>query len=237
MGFVVDQYEKVRNFVSEDFWHISVTLKRREAPGLPLQTVTFTWRRGHLFDKPTVEMLYEGCKDSMDALVTKVTSKPTRKFKPYPLTTVELQKSGSRLLRMAPKRILDLGEALYNKGFLSYPRTETDQYDAQFDFHSLIRKQTSDGEWGAHAQRLLDEDTYERPRNGKKNDKAHPPIHPTAHANNLSADEKRVYDYVTRRFLASCSKDATGKQTNIEIELAEEFFGAGGESIDRTPSL
>jgi hypothetical protein len=33
----------------------------------------------------------------------------TRDRKPLPLTTVELQQSGSRLLHMTPKRVLDVG--------------------------------------------------------------------------------------------------------------------------------
>lgn len=227
LGFVVDRYDRIQNFVAEDFWSIHVVEERRDAPSLPLQKVDFKWKRNHLFDESVVRMLHQSCKDRPTATVSAVISKPTKKFKPYPLTTVELQKSGSRLLRMAPKKILDLAEALYQKGYLSYPRTETDQYDAQFDFHSLIRKQTSDADWGAYAQGLED-GAYERPRNGKKNDKAHPPIHPTAHANNLTAEERKVYEYVTRRFLASCSKDALGTQSTVEIDIAAEQFSANG---------
>ncbi|CAO1624119.1 unnamed protein product [Jaminaea pallidilutea] len=227
LGFVVDQYDRVVNFVSEPFWHIVLTDKRREGHGLPVQTVDFKWRRGHLFQKPIVEILHGLCKADESATVVEVKSKPTKKFKPYPLTTVELQKSGSRLLRLPPKRILDVAEALYNRGFLSYPRTETDQFDKAFDFRSLLQKQTQDLEWGFYVQQLLD-GQHERPRDGKKNDKAHPPIHPIAHANNLSGDEKAVYDYVTRRFLAGCSKDATGKLTSVEVELGGEAFSASG---------
>lgn len=69
---------------------------------------------------------------------------------------------------MTPKRILDvslrlgrlkvakmpqLAEKLYQKGFLSYPRTETDQYDKAFDFMSLVQKQTLDRDWGDFATR------------------------------------------------------------------------------------
>lgn len=84
--------------------------------------------------------------------------------KPLPLTTVELQQSGSRLLHMAPKKVLDvsarlgsllslqIAEKLYQKGILSYPRTETDQYDKAFDFNTLLQKQTYDTHWGAYAQ-------------------------------------------------------------------------------------
>jgi DNA topoisomerase-3 len=93
--------------------------------------------------------------------------------KPLPLTTVELQKAGSRLLKMAPKKVLDvcyaqqcgipllealtlfdqpqIAEKLYQQGFLSYPRTETDQFDPQFDFMTLIEKQRVDPAWGAFA--------------------------------------------------------------------------------------
>lgn len=230
LGFVVDQYERVKSFVSENFWYITVADKRRQVPGKALQTVEFKWRRGHLFDEDTVTVLYKNCGESNAAIVRKVETKPVRKFKPYPLTTVELQKSGSRLLRMTPKIILDVAEKLYNRGFLSYPRTETDQYDRDFNFQLLLQKQAADVNWGTFA-RALNDGGLERPRDGKKNDKAHPPIHPTAHVSNLSGDEAKVYEYVTRRFLACCSRDATGKQTHVEIEYGDEIFAASGLMI------
>lgn len=36
---------------------------------------------------------------------------------------------------------------------MSYPRTETDQYDKAFDFMSLIRKQELNREWGDYAKK------------------------------------------------------------------------------------
>ena len=77
-------------------------------------------------------------------------------------------------------------------------------------------------------QRSLQQGGFSPPRKGKNNDKAHPPIHPTAHASNLDADEKRVYEYITRRYLACCSKDAEGLQTTIDIECGGEQFSATG---------
>lgn len=69
---------------------------------------------------------------------------------------------------------------------------------------------------------------FERPRNGQKNDKAHPPIHPTAHVSDLTGDDKKVYDLVTRRFLACCSRNARGLESTVEIKMAEELFSATG---------
>jgi DNA topoisomerase-3 len=74
----------------------------------------------------------------------------------------------------------------------------------------------------------LDEDGFNTPRKGKNNDKAHPPIHPTAHAGNLAGDEKRVYEYITRRYLGCCSKDAEGWQTTVDVVCGgEEFYATG----------
>jgi len=53
--------------------------------------------------------------------------------------------------------IIDLtqvAEKLYQQGFVSYPRTETDEFDPQFDHMALINKQTADPAWGAFAASL-----------------------------------------------------------------------------------
>ncbi|CED85438.1 prokaryotic type i dna topoisomerase [Phaffia rhodozyma] len=221
MGFVVARYLQIQAFRPEAFSFIDVTLQRDH------QTVQFAWNRGHLFDFMSAALLYECCVENPEATVVKVENKPAKKWKPYPLTTVELQKAGSRLLHMSPKQVLEHAEKLYQKGFLSYPRTETDQFDPAFDFSALIRKQTQDPTWGTFAQRLEDGE-FSTPRNGKKNDKAHPPIHPTAWTNVPVGDEKRVYDFVVRRFLAACSKDAEGRTTTVGIEISSEGFHASG---------
>ncbi|CAH7669233.1 DNA topoisomerase [Phakopsora pachyrhizi] len=223
LGFVVDQYEKVKAFVPEPFWYIHVVFERDDS------SVEFKWKRQRLFDWHPAFVLYELCADDPEATIKDVQLKPAVKWKPLPLTTVELQKSGSRLLRLTPKQILDIAEKLYQKGFVSYPRTETDQFDPKFDFMTLIEKQVNDTAWGAFAKKLQsDEGWFQIPRNGKKNDKAHPPIHPTAHANNLTPEERRVYEFITRRYLACCSKNATGKTTTVEIDIAGEEFTATG---------
>ncbi|KDN42125.1 hypothetical protein RSAG8_06983, partial [Rhizoctonia solani AG-8 WAC10335] len=225
LGFVVSRYEQVQAFVPEPFWYIYLSIVSPDAEDE--EDTVFLWRRHHIFEFDVALALYEGTVENPMASVTKVTKKPTKKWKPLPLTTVELQKAASRLLHMTPKRALDVAEKLYNDGFLSYPRTETDQFDPAFDFDSLIAKQTVDPEWGAFATGLQN-GGFQRPRNGKKNDKAHPPIHPTAHAGNLTVEAKKVYEYVTRRFLACCSKDAEGFETTVDVVVNDEEFYATG---------
>ncbi|TDL26071.1 prokaryotic type I DNA topoisomerase, partial [Rickenella mellea] len=228
LGFVVSRYEQVKSFEPEKFWYIYLGLSRPvSSDEREHRETSFTWRRGHLFDPNVSVAIYEGVLASPIARVTRIQNKATKKWKPLPLTTVELQKAGSRLLKLAPKKILDISERLYQQGFLSYPRTETDQFDPQFDFNTLIDKQTVDPAWGAFATQLR-QGGFSTPRKGKKNDKAHPPIHPTAHNANLAGDEKKVYEFITRRFLACCSKDAEGWETTVDVTCGEELFYAIG---------
>lgn len=144
---------------------------------------------------------------------------------------------GSRFLRLDSNRIMTLAEKLYNNGWISYPRTETDQFPPGFDLHGLIRKQTQDGTWGAYASSLLDNNGFNQPRSGRHNDQAHPPIHPVNYINpsTLSLDERKVYEFIVRRFLASCSADARGESTDIELLYgpAEVFTAHGLRVIER----
>jgi len=94
-----------------------------------------------------------------------------------PLPTVELQMQGSRFLRLSSQEIMSVAEKLYQKGFISYPRTETDQFPKEFGFNTIIERQTQGNPWGPYAQQLLNGD-FRTPRSGRHNDQAHPPIHP-----------------------------------------------------------
>lgn len=224
LGFVVDRYFRVKNFVPETFWGIKMMHERDDIK------VNFNWSRHRLFDRMSVVIFYERCLAARTAKVTKVQEKPTKKWKPLPLTTVEMQKMATRFLRMTGQQAMTVAEKLYNKGFISYPRTETDRFDKGMDLRALVRKQTQDPRWGAFAQNLVDGGGFQQPRQGRHDDKAHPPIHPITYAAATALDdsERRVYELVTRRFLACCSEDATGMATDVEVAYGDEAFTAHG---------
>ena len=224
MGFVVDQYFKVANFVSEPFWGITLSHTKDG------KSADFSWARNRLFDRMSAVILYERCLSAKTAEVTKVQEKPTRNWKPLPLTTVELQKAATALLRMTGQQAMTIAEGLYNRGFISYPRTETDRFDKGMNLKALVEKQTPDQRWGSYARSLLQDNGFRQPREGKHDDKAHPPIHPITYAapSVLNHDEGRLYEYVVRRFLACCSEDALGVATDIDVQYGDEKFGAHG---------
>jgi len=227
LGFVVSRYLQIQNFVSEDFWKIEVSHNKNNS------TVSFNWKREKLFDRFICFIYYEKCMKNCLARVVSMIQKPKSKWKPLPLTTIDLIKLGSKFLKISSDEIMTIAESLYNRGFISYPRTETDQFKDDFDLNSLIKLQTNNNNWGDYAQSLL-QGKFVKPRKGKSNDQAHPPIHPTkpmSESDNFNVKEKKVYEFITRRFLACCSDDAKGSETVVTINIAGELFTANGLMI------
>ena len=66
----------------------------------------------------------------------------------------EMQKRLNRVLRISPEQIMKIAEDLYNDGFISYPRTETDKFPADFDYDGTLRDMRPHQEFGFYVERL-----------------------------------------------------------------------------------
>ncbi|XP_066994969.2 DNA topoisomerase 3-alpha, partial [Anabrus simplex] len=223
LGFVVERFKSIQNFIPEPFWKIRVN---HTVDGV---SVEFAWKRVRLFDQLACQVLYDCCVERPLARVENVQSKPKSKWRPLPLDTVELEKLASRKLKIGAKETMRIAEKLYSQGFISYPRTETNIFPKELNLRNLVEQQTHDPAWGEFANRILQDGP--NPRQGKKSDQAHPPIHPTKHTTSLTGNEQRLYELVTRHFLACCSKDAEGSETIVDIDIAGEKFVASGLMI------
>ncbi|GFP92823.1 DNA topoisomerase 3-alpha [Phtheirospermum japonicum] len=244
LGFIVERYWEIQSHEPEEFWTINCTHNSEEG------TAAFHWMRGHLFDYTCATIIYEMCVQEPTATVTNVRQRETYKQPPHPLSTIELEKRASRYFRMSSAHTMKVAEELYQAGFISYPRTETDGFSVGTDLttheadsrpeHSKGRTTVQEHQghpmWGSYAQRLLDPEAglWEFPKGGGHDDKAHPPIHPTkfsAGESNWSQDHHKVYELVVRHFLACVSKPAVGAETTVDIDIAGEQFSSSGRVI------
>ncbi|NWZ46946.1 DNA topoisomerase 3-alpha [Haliaeetus albicilla] len=224
LGFVVERFKAIQAFIPEAFYKIKVTHDHEDG------SVVFNWKRNRLFNHTACLVLYHMCMEDPAATVVEVVSKPKSKWRPLPLDTVELEKLASRKLKINAKETMRIAEKLYTQGFISYPRTETNIFPKELNLSTLVQQQTQDPNWGAFAQRILDQGGP-TPRSGTKSDQAHPPIHPTKYTANLQGNEQRLYEFIVRHFLACCSQDAKGQETIVEIDIANERFIAQGLMI------
>ncbi|XP_053194618.1 DNA topoisomerase 3-alpha isoform X1 [Scomber japonicus] len=225
LGFVVERFKAIQAFIPETFYKIKVMHEVEE------DIVEFSWLRNRLFNHTACLVLYQICMEDPIATVTSVTSKPKSKWRPLPLDTVEMEKLVSRKLKINAKETMKIAEKLYTKGFISYPRTETNSFPASLALAPLVELQTHSQDWGTFAQRVLEQPGGPNPRQGKNSDEAHPPIHPTKFTNTLQGNEGRLYEFIVRHFLACVSQDAVGKETVVDIEIAQEKFSASGLMI------
>ncbi|CAN0107363.1 unnamed protein product [Ectocarpus fasciculatus] len=222
LGFIVDPvlFHDIRAFQSEAFWSIKMEYAEDDpaSPGGKARA-DFSWQRGRLYDHACCAILYEMTVEDGVAVVTSVEARRVTKARPIPMSTVELQKRASRFCHISSERTMHVAEALYQRGIISYPRTETEKFKREFDINTLLGDFRDNPRFGNYVGGLLDNGGFLWPREGRGDDSAHPPIHPTKSVdpNSLQADEKKIYELVTKHFLACCSKDAVGHQTKVSL--------------------
>lgn len=235
LGFVVDRQWQIDSFQPRDFWYLELDHSRNGAKA------TFKWARNRVFDPLVAQVLQDSATEAVLAEIVKVDGRPKSKWRPKPLATIDMQKLAARKLRMSSNDVMEVAESLYQKGFLSYPRTETDIFPTTMDLRSLVRIQAEgSAQWSSYAANLLnhersrDMNGFQWPRSGRNDDKAHPPIHPTK-LDGVAAIEdgraQRLYELVARHFLACCSCDAVGDEMKVEAQMGTETFMLQGLTV------
>ena len=72
-------------------------------------------------------------------VITKVSRREKLKFKPYPLTTVNFQKLAVKKLRFSSEKAMKIAESLYQRGIISYPRTETNSFPYTMNLKNILK--------------------------------------------------------------------------------------------------
>ena len=134
-----------------------------------------------------------------------VKSKEAKKQRPIGLNTVKLLKVCSSTFGIGAHDAMRMAEGLYLRGYITYPRTESTSYSANFNFREVLEQHQGHPDWGTYASELL-KGGFEKPRKG---DDAgdHPPITPVKSASrgSLGDREWKVYEFIAKNFLGSIS--------------------------------
>ncbi len=169
----------------------------------------------------------EKCKNATFK-VADVFTKPSKKSPAAPFTTSTLQQEASRKLGYSVAQTMTIAQKLYESGKITYMRTDSVNLS---ETAVGMAKDIIVKEFGAK---------YSNPRQFKTKSKgaqeAHEAIRPTYMANmetEGSSQEKRLYELIWKRTVASQMSDAALEKTTaiIDISTTKEKLEANGEVI------
>nr|XP_049620180.1 DNA topoisomerase 3-beta-1 isoform X2 [Syngnathus scovelli] len=226
LGFCVERHDKIQSFKPENYWIIHAKVfKGKDNP------LTLDWNRVKVFDKDVGQMFVNLAKTSKEAQVESVTKKEKTKQRPLALNTVEMLRVASSSLGMGPQHTMQIAERLYTQGYISYPRTETTHYPENFDLKGTLKQHTNCRLWGEEVKNLLSNGIIHPKKGVDVGD--HPPITPmrAASEEELGSDGWRLYEYITRHFIATVSQDCKYLQTTIVFTIGTEAFTCNGKTL------
>ena len=122
---------------------------------------------------------------------------------------------------------MKIAEDLYMNGLIPYPRTDNTVYPKSLEIDDIL-KRLEQSEFAEDIQQIR-KDRRSQPVRGNKKTTDHPPIHPVDTPKTvLKGRDKKIYDLIVRRFLATLSEDAVSETIKAEFTIENEPFNAQG---------
>ena len=241
LSIVVEREDKIKKFVSRDFWEVRAEFVcaagiyegRWLDQSFKKDENDPEKRPERLWSKAAADTIAMACKGRQGNVTEE--SKPTTSMAPALFDLTSLQREANGRFGFSAKNTLGLAQALYEKHkVLTYPRTDSRHLPEDYintvketmvglaennNYHQFA-KQITDKGWVKPNKRIFD--------NTKISD--HFAIIPTTIApKNLSEPEQKLYDLVTRRFMAVFFPPAEFQVTTRYTEVSGHQFKTEGK--------
>jgi len=222
---IVEREREIINFTSTSAYRVTALFEVRDSKGKVSQL------KAELDNRfPTLEEAREflgKCRNAIFA-VADVVKKPSKKSPSPPFTTSTLQQEASRKLGFSVSQTMTVAQHLYEAGLITYMRTDS----VNLSKTALIATEEIVG-------RMFGKE-YVNSRNFKTKSKgaqeAHEAIRPTYPGNPTvegNSNERRLYELIWKRTIASQMSDARLEKTTATIAVSgqKEKFIAEGEVL------
>lgn len=222
---IVEREREIINFKSSSSFRVTANFQAHLSDGQTAEVKAELPRR---FDtRQEAEAFLEKCKTARFTIAD-ITRKPARRTPAPPFTTSTLQQEASRKLGFSVAQTMSVAQRLYEGGKITYMRTDS------VNLSGLALNTASKKITELHGDKYVQIRQYKTKSKGAQ--EAHEAIRPTyidQETISGSAQEKRLYDLIWKRTIASQMADAVLEKTTITIDIstAEEKFIASGEVI------
>lgn len=230
LALIVGRDEEITNFVPTNYYEVVADFE--SAAGA---------YRGTWFNKQGSRFEH---KDAADAVVFKVQGKPgavekvekkaSKERAPLLYDLTALQRAANARYAFSAARTLELAQTLYEKKFITYPRTSSRHLSTSVNQELKAHVEAASvGPYVKFIETILARGTPKLTSRHVDDKKVtdHHAVIPTKQRiepNALQPDEKRIYDLIARRFLAAFYPDAELERTTIITAVeAEQFITRG----------
>ena len=211
---IVEREREIQNFVSEPYYRVNAVFAVTSDDGAKNEVKAELSNRFKTHEEALAFL--EVCKKSKFT-VSSITKKPLKRTPAPPFTTSTLQQEAARKLGFTVSQTMMVAQRLYEAGRITYMRTDS------VNLSSLAINTSKD-----EIVRLYGEE-YSKVRmyhtHSKGAQEAHEAIRPT-YIDNVSIEgtsqEKRLYDLIWKRTIASQMADAQIEKTTVNIAMESE---------------
>ena len=213
---IVERERELQAFKSEVYYSVNAIFGVTNADGSQSEVKATLATR--LKTHQEVEQFLEACKGAT-FVVDSIQKKPVKRTPAPPFTTSTLQQEAARKLGFTVSQTMMVAQHLYENGRITYMRTDS------VNLSKLCL--------GASKEEItkLYGDNYSKPRqyhtSAKGAQEAHEAIRPTymdQQAIEGTAQEKKLYELIWKRTIASQMADAEMEKTTVEIKIENSQF-------------
>ena len=222
---IVEREREIMRFKSKSFFRVTAVFYISDDQGNLTELDAELNRR---FDKKEEVMAFlEKCRNAEFSIEKKVT-RPSKRSPSTPFTTSTLQQEAGRKLGYSVSQTMSVAQHLYEQGNITYMRTDS------VNLSSLAINAAKDAITKLYGEKYSKSRQYKTKTKGAQ--EAHEAIRPT-HMDQTEVEgsnyEKRLYDLIWKRAVASQMADARLEKTTISIKVSEipELFQSTGEVI------
>lgn len=221
LALIVNRQNEIANFTPEPYWELKTVYRN----------TTFSSTKGKFTDKTEGENFLTVVKEE-DFEVTDTSEKKGKEYPPRLFDLTSLQVECNKKFAFSAEDTLKLIQSLYEKKVTTYPRVDTTflSDDIYPKVPNTLKGMTDYAELTAP---LLGK---KLPKSKKVFDDTkvtdHHAIIPTGvRPNNLSENERKVYDLVARRFIAAFYPDCQISTTTVLGKVGKVEFKVTGKQI------
>ena len=222
---IVEREREIQNFKTEIFYNVYGTFAITNPDGSATEVKAQLANKLKTYDEVTAFL--EKCKEAQFT-VESISKKPMKRTPAPPFTTSTLQQEAARKLGFTVSQTMMVAQRLYENGQITYMRTDS------VNLSNLCLGASKNEITALYGEKYSKTRQYHT--NSKGAQEAHEAIRPTYMDKTEiegTVQEKRLYDLIWKRTIASQMADAEIEKTtvNINISTADEQFVAQGEVV------